>query len=216
MGSSCLLLSGAGVLRVAQGVPQAWLGVTWGDAHRLRPTPPTVAMTPRALQVKVKRHVQLILERLLHTVNRRVIVLERDNSLRVSYHRLRWVRDRSASPGDEEVREGLHDVGMGSRWQTFLGGAVASDSSCWGWVCGYLTQQDARGSPKKGRRKCGRSRSWSRGSAGRSTQGVCDAGSSFGSRCGGLGCILWKTVSGPYELSSFYTWEECAGMLTSC
>lgn len=149
MGSSCLLLSGAGVLRVAQGVPQAWLGVTWGDAHRLRPTPPTVAMTPRALQVKVKRHVQLILERLLHTVNRRVIVLERDNSLRVSYHRLRRARDRSASPGDEEVREGLHDVGMGSRWQTFLGGAVASDSSCWGWVCGYLTQQDARGSPKK-------------------------------------------------------------------
>lgn len=149
MGSSCLLLSEAGVLRVAQGVPQAWLGVTWGDAHRLRPTPPTAAVTPRALQVKVKRHVQLILERLLHTVNRRVIVLERDNSLRVSYHRLRRARDRSASPGDEEVREGLHDVGMGSRWQTFLGGAVASDSSCWGWVCGYLTQQDARGSPKK-------------------------------------------------------------------
>ncbi|XP_040525641.1 dedicator of cytokinesis protein 2-like isoform X2 [Gallus gallus] len=35
--------------------------------------------------VKVKRHVQLILERLLHTVNRRVIVLERDNSLRSHY-----------------------------------------------------------------------------------------------------------------------------------
>uniref|UniRef100_A0A8C8AQR5 Dedicator of cytokinesis 2 n=1 Tax=Otus sunia TaxID=257818 RepID=A0A8C8AQR5_9STRI len=35
-------------------------------------------------KVKVKKHIQLILERLLHTVNRRVIVLDRENSLRVS------------------------------------------------------------------------------------------------------------------------------------
>lgn len=41
-------------------------------------------MTPLALQVKVKKHIQLILERLLHTVNRRVIVLDRENALRVS------------------------------------------------------------------------------------------------------------------------------------
>lgn len=42
------------------------------------------AVTPRASQVQVKKHVQLILERLLHTVNRRLIVLERENALRVS------------------------------------------------------------------------------------------------------------------------------------
>ncbi|XP_064304760.1 dedicator of cytokinesis protein 2-like [Phalacrocorax carbo] len=35
--------------------------------------------------VKVKKHIQLILERLLHTVNRRVIVLDRENSLRSHY-----------------------------------------------------------------------------------------------------------------------------------
>ncbi|XP_049688052.1 dedicator of cytokinesis protein 2-like isoform X4 [Accipiter gentilis] len=34
---------------------------------------------------KVKKHIQLILERLLHTVNRRVIVLDRENSLRSHY-----------------------------------------------------------------------------------------------------------------------------------
>uniref|UniRef100_A0A8C8AQA0 Dedicator of cytokinesis 2 n=1 Tax=Otus sunia TaxID=257818 RepID=A0A8C8AQA0_9STRI len=33
---------------------------------------------------KAQKHIQLILERLLHTVNRRVIVLDRENSLRVS------------------------------------------------------------------------------------------------------------------------------------
>lgn len=43
-----------------------------------------MAVTPLTLQVKVKKHIQLILERLLHTVNRRVIVLDRENSLRVS------------------------------------------------------------------------------------------------------------------------------------
>lgn len=43
-----------------------------------------MAMTPLALQVKVKKHIQLILERLLHTVNRRVIILDRENTLRVS------------------------------------------------------------------------------------------------------------------------------------
>lgn len=32
----------------------------------------------------MKKHIQLILERLLHTVNRRVIVLDRENTLRVS------------------------------------------------------------------------------------------------------------------------------------
>ncbi|KAM9236926.1 dedicator of cytokinesis protein 2-like [Leptosomus discolor] len=35
--------------------------------------------------VKVKKHIQLILERLLHTVNRRVIVLDRENTLRSHY-----------------------------------------------------------------------------------------------------------------------------------
>ncbi|XP_064360000.1 dedicator of cytokinesis protein 2-like [Dromaius novaehollandiae] len=35
--------------------------------------------------VRVKQHIQLILDRLLHTVNRRVIVLERENSLRSHY-----------------------------------------------------------------------------------------------------------------------------------
>lgn len=202
---------------LAQGLPPAWLGVTWGGAHRPHPTAPTAAVTPGALQVKVKRHVQLILERLLHTVNRRVIVLERDNSLRVSYHRL---AGRGTAPplrfhGDEEVREGLRGVGMGSRWQMFLGGAVVSGSSCWGWVCGYLTQQDAPGSPKKeggNAAEAGRSR----GSAGRSAQGACGAGGSSGSRCGGLGCILWKAVMGPNKRSSFYTWEQHAGMPTSC
>ncbi|NXJ57099.1 DOCK2 protein, partial [Spizaetus tyrannus] len=34
---------------------------------------------------KVKKHIQLILERLLHTVNRRVIVLDRENTLRSHY-----------------------------------------------------------------------------------------------------------------------------------
>lgn len=43
-----------------------------------------MAVTPLTLQAKVKKHIQLILERLLHTVNRRVIVLDRENSLRVS------------------------------------------------------------------------------------------------------------------------------------
>lgn len=43
-----------------------------------------MAVTPLALQVKVKKHIQLILEQLLHTVNRRVIVLDRENTLRVS------------------------------------------------------------------------------------------------------------------------------------
>ncbi|NXS45063.1 DOCK1 protein, partial [Balaeniceps rex] len=31
----------------------------------------------------VKKHIQLILERLLHTVNQRVIILDRENTLRV-------------------------------------------------------------------------------------------------------------------------------------
>ncbi|XP_068800108.1 dedicator of cytokinesis protein 2-like isoform X2 [Struthio camelus] len=35
--------------------------------------------------VKVKKHIQLILDRLLHTVNRRVIVLDRENNLRSHY-----------------------------------------------------------------------------------------------------------------------------------
>ncbi|XP_050566552.1 dedicator of cytokinesis protein 2-like [Cygnus atratus] len=39
----------------------------------------------KAQKVKVKKHVQLVLERLLHTVNRRVIVLERENSFRSHY-----------------------------------------------------------------------------------------------------------------------------------
>ncbi|NXP51476.1 DOCK2 protein, partial [Heliornis fulica] len=38
-----------------------------------------------ALQVKVKKHIQLVLERLLHTVNRRVIILDRENTLRSHY-----------------------------------------------------------------------------------------------------------------------------------
>ncbi|NXT59175.1 DOCK1 protein, partial [Pluvianellus socialis] len=37
----------------------------------------------KAQKVKVKKHIQLILEQLLHTVNRRVIVLDRENTLRV-------------------------------------------------------------------------------------------------------------------------------------
>ncbi|GAB0187844.1 dedicator of cytokinesis protein 2-like [Grus japonensis] len=36
----------------------------------------------KAQKVKVKKHIQLILERLLHTVNRRVIILDRENTLR--------------------------------------------------------------------------------------------------------------------------------------
>ncbi|NXX18316.1 DOCK2 protein, partial [Podargus strigoides] len=43
------------------------------------------AVTPLALQVKVKEHIQLILERLLHTVSQRVIVLDRENALRSHY-----------------------------------------------------------------------------------------------------------------------------------
>lgn len=43
-----------------------------------------MAVTPLPMQAQVKKHIQLILERLLHTVNRRVIVLERKNTLRVS------------------------------------------------------------------------------------------------------------------------------------
>ncbi|KGM00242.1 Dedicator of cytokinesis protein 2, partial [Charadrius vociferus] len=39
----------------------------------------------KAQKVKVKKHIQLILERLLHTVNRRVIVLDRENTLRSHY-----------------------------------------------------------------------------------------------------------------------------------
>ncbi|KFO74130.1 Dedicator of cytokinesis protein 2, partial [Cuculus canorus] len=39
----------------------------------------------KAQKVQVKKHIQLILERLLHTVNRRVIVLDRENSLRSHY-----------------------------------------------------------------------------------------------------------------------------------
>lgn len=54
-------------------------GTTAGSARRSG-----MAVTPLTLQVKVKKHIQLILERLLHTVNRRVIVLDRENTLRVS------------------------------------------------------------------------------------------------------------------------------------
>lgn len=86
------------MLPVAQGLPPARLGSP-GEMRVARTPPPTAAVTPRALQVKVKRHVQLILERLLHTVNRRVIVLERDNSLRVSYHRLRRAGTAALPPG---------------------------------------------------------------------------------------------------------------------
>eukprot|EP00075_Anas_platyrhynchos_P022460 XP_027311713.1 dedicator of cytokinesis protein 2-like [Anas platyrhynchos] len=53
--------------------------------------------------VKVKKHVQLVLERLLHTVNRRVIVLERENSLRVS---------TSALPGSGTAPRPLLALGM--------------------------------------------------------------------------------------------------------
>ncbi|NXL39073.1 DOCK2 protein, partial [Glaucidium brasilianum] len=44
-----------------------------------------MTVTPLTSQVKVKKHIQLILDRLLHTVNRRVIVLDRENSLRSHY-----------------------------------------------------------------------------------------------------------------------------------
>lgn len=54
------------------------------------------AVTPCALQVQVKKHVQLILERLLHTVNRRLIVLEQENTLRVS---VTVTASRCAEPG---------------------------------------------------------------------------------------------------------------------
>lgn len=43
-----------------------------------------MALTPLTLQAQVKKHIQVILERLLPTVNRRVIVLDRENPLRVS------------------------------------------------------------------------------------------------------------------------------------
>ncbi|NXL99356.1 DOCK2 protein, partial [Tyrannus savana] len=43
------------------------------------------ALTPLPLQVRVKKHIQVILERLLHTVSRRVIVLDRENPLRSHY-----------------------------------------------------------------------------------------------------------------------------------
>jgi len=54
-------------------------GTTAGSARRSG-----TAVTPLALQVNVKKHIQLILEQLLHTVNRRVIILDRENTLRVS------------------------------------------------------------------------------------------------------------------------------------
>lgn len=43
-----------------------------------------MALPPLPLQAQVKKHIQVVLEQLLHTVNRRVIVLERENPLRVS------------------------------------------------------------------------------------------------------------------------------------
>lgn len=43
-----------------------------------------MALPPLTLQAQVKKHIQAILERLLHTVNRRLIVLDRENPLRVS------------------------------------------------------------------------------------------------------------------------------------
>ncbi|KAI6069802.1 Dedicator of cytokinesis protein 2-like protein [Aix galericulata] len=60
----------------------------------------------KAQKVKVKKHVQLVLERLLHTVNRRVIVLERENSLRVS---------TSALPGSGTAPRPLLAPGMEQR-----------------------------------------------------------------------------------------------------
>lgn len=89
----------------------AWLGAAWGDAHQrcaspAPPAAPAVAVTPLAFQVKVKKHVQLVLERLLHTVNRRVIVLERENSLRVS---------TSALPGSGTTPRPLLAPGMEQR-----------------------------------------------------------------------------------------------------
>ncbi|NXJ99781.1 DOCK2 protein, partial [Corythaixoides concolor] len=46
---------------------------------------PVSLLPPFPSPVKVKKHIQLILEQLLHTVNRRVIVLDRENALRSHY-----------------------------------------------------------------------------------------------------------------------------------
>lgn len=90
-----------------------------------RPLPPCpaasgAAPTPLPSQVQVKQHVRLVLERLLHPVTRRVIVLDRENTLRVSAATtalrrapgLLPARDGAAAAG---VAEGLWCPGLQPR-----------------------------------------------------------------------------------------------------
>lgn len=91
-----------------------------------------MAVTPLAFQVKVKKHVQLVLERLLHTVNRRVIVLERENSFRVSTTALPGSSTAPLpppAPGMEERRAAL-TWARGNRRQVVL----------FSWCCGLWQQ----------------------------------------------------------------------------
>nr|XP_009669678.1 PREDICTED: dedicator of cytokinesis protein 1-like [Struthio camelus australis] len=56
--------------------------------------------------VKVKKHIQLILDRLLHTVNRRVIVLDRENNLRFEDEILRKLDSEvEGGRGDEQYKQ---------------------------------------------------------------------------------------------------------------
>lgn len=146
-----------------------------------RPRGLSAALTPIPSQVQVKQHVRLVLERLLHPVTRRVIVLDRENSLRVS-----------AAPWGCCLR------GMGQLRRVPVPSAAAPGPA----ACGDVPGLDAAGCGREGEQR--REQLWSREGIGRSRQ--CPRGWEplLGSR-GGLRAVLYREqATGPGEQSQVH------------
>lgn len=146
---------------------------------------PAIAPTPLTLQAQVKKHIQVMLERLLHTVNRRVIVLDRENPLRVSPTAPWLCRFPLGHAGEAR---GVTALGV---WVCVTGSAprwpCGRYPTGWGWTPGMCPVGC------RGKQEPCREQGWSSGNVRGERAGGSGAGKAVLGAMRGLGCILWKT-----------------------